>query len=212
MRVRLATTALLAAATIGSAHAGTIVDTFGPSQTYNTSAADTVNYNLSNATLGESLAEAVDPSASGVISDIAAAFYFLGSGNPTAGLTLSLESGTAGGPTTSLWSTSFTPIRTPQVFDFTGLSISVSAGSFYWLVASTADPTGYGWNHSSAGLSSPTAYYATSVAPTIWNPVGDVLAYSVSTGAASVPEPATLPILCAGALLSLLVARRPRRG
>ena len=203
MRVRLVTTALLAAATIGCAHAGTIFSTFGPGQTFNSGG---IALTLNGGTNGESLAEPFTPGSNTSVGSVALALY------GSAAMSLTLETDSSGAPSGSgtAVTTSFTPnAGAAQVFTFTlSTPFAVTAGTQYWLVAQSADPTGDSWAPASAA--SPTASFL-GASSTSWQDSGVVLAYSLSTPtSATVPEPASLPLLGAGMLLALALARRPR--
>jgi len=203
MRVRLATTALLAAATIGSAHAGTIFSTFGPGQTFNSGG---TGLTLNGGINGESLAEPFTPGSNTSVGSVALALY------GSAAMSLALETDASGAPSGSgtLVTASFTPnTGSAQVFTFIlSTPLAVTAGTQYWLVAQSTDSAGDSWAPASAA--SPTASYR-SASSTSWQDSGVVLAYSLNTPAsATVPEPASLPLLGTGALLALVLARRPR--
>ena len=207
MKLGLVMAALLAAGTIATAHAGTIFSTFGPGQTFSSGTGLTINGGSS----GESIAEPFTPGSNTSVGSVALALF------GSAAMSLTLEGDAFGVPSGSgaVITASFTPNTvSAQVFTFTlPTPVAVTARTQYWLVAQSADTTGDSWAPAVASVTSPSAYYQ-STGTTTWTSLasGNVLAFSVSTPtSATVPEPASLPLLGTGMLLALaLGARRPK--
>ena len=203
MKLGLVMAALLGGGVIGTAHAGTIFSTFGPGQTFNTGG---TGLTINGGTLGESIAAPFTPGSTTSVGSVALAL------SGSASMSLTLQTDSAGAPSGQgvAISASFTPnTSSAQVFTFLlATPYAVSAGTKYWLVAQSLDATGDGWAPASAA--SPSAFYL-GASSTSWQDSGVVLAYSLSTAAsATVPEPASLPLLGTGALLALALARRPQ--
>jgi len=200
MKLGWASAVVLLAATIGQARAGTIFSTFGSGQSFNSAG--------TALTISSAESIAVDFTSTSATSVGSVALALFGS----APMSLLLESNARGVPSGVLATiaTGFSPNTvTPTVFSFTlATPVSVAAGTSYWLVAQSSDSTGDSWSPAASGVTALAALYE-SLPGTSWSSSGSVLAYSVSTPAAAVPEPSSLALLAGGVLL--VIAAPPRR-
>jgi hypothetical protein len=196
---------LLAMASCLCVTAGTIVYTdFGPSQAYNNSAGWNVG-------LDDSIAAGFDPSSSGTLLQVDLAIENLGAIDP---LSIMLETNSAGAPSGTVLDSWTAPTGSisgpPQVYTFTStLNPTLTAGTEYWLVLSSADPNDFfAWMENSTetqGLDhNPGGGW--NVEASSVTPVFDVV---TGSAAVSAPEPATLRFTGVGCL-ALLVLRRKR--
>jgi PEP-CTERM motif len=201
-------------ATVSRTHADVVYDAFGPGNTYDTSAGQSVTGPTSG--FPNQMTQALrfnTGSFSGTLSSIQIPLQSFSFGPTASNMTVSLFSNTGSQPNSIIesLSTITVPQNSNQVYTSNASGSTVlTASTDYWIVVGGLTDTWGGWQNRSVGIFN--GSMASQTNGGAWGnfSTGRVMAARVN-GVNAAPEPGSLALLSLGALGSLGIAIRRRR-